>query len=372
MDNKIKFNDFQKEVGSRGDLYKNAVNRVIDSGWYILGKEVDQFETEFKTFLHAEHCIGVANGLEALQIALMALGVGQGDEVITTPLSAIATTLSIMAVGATPVYCDVDDRGQMNVEFVEGLITPKTKAIMPVHLYGLSCDPEVIAKICTKHKIHYIEDACQAHGSKFKNKYLGTFSKISAFSFYPTKNLGGIGDGGAIVTNDYELAQKCRCLRDYGQSEKYVHTEYGLNSRLDEIQAAILREKLNFLSEDNKKRATLAKIYEDKLSDVFGVELMTVREEESPNYHLFVIKTRKRDELHNFLKQQGIPTLIHYPKPLPDQPLFGNRYQEAQLPKVRELSNQILSLPIHPFLSPNDLEEVCHKVIEFCNKNFGV
>lgn len=368
MDRIIKFNDFQKEASIRGQIYKKAINKVIDSGWYILGEEVKGFEEEYKKYMGVNHCIGVANGLEALQISLMSLGIGAGDEVITTPLSAIATSLSIMAVGATPVYCDVDSRGQMDFRKIEKLITSNTKAIMPVHLYGLSSYPEQIKKICKGYNLYYVEDACQAHGSHYDGKKLGTFGDISAFSFYPTKNLGCFGDGGAIITNNSELAERCRRIRDYGQSGKYVHSEYGLNSRLDEIQASVLRKKLEFLPEDNEARRRLAEIYKKRLSIIPEIEIFVENKNEKSNYHLFVISTNKRDELQKFLKEFNIPTLVHYPLPLPYQPLFKDKYKTTDLKNVRNLSSKILSLPIHPFLSSDDVEFICDKIYKFFKK----
>lgn len=361
----IKSNDFQKEVQKREAIFKKAINRVLDSGWFILGNEVKQFENEYAKYLKIKYCISVGNGLEALQVSLMALGIGKDDEVITTPLSAMATTLSILAVGAKPVFCDIDERGQMNEQNIEKLITPRTKAILPVDLYGLSCYPEKISRVCKKYNLAYVEDACQAHGSKYKGKKLGTYGKISAFSFYPTKNLGAFGDGGAIVTNDDDLAEKCLSIRDYGQSSKYNHTVYGLNSRLDEVQAALLRSKLSFLDADNKFRRELATKYKNLLSPNENIKIIDEVIDEISNFHQFVIRVSKRDALQQYLKEKGINTLIHYPISIPDQPLFKEKYKNNNLPVVRKFVKEIISLPIHPFMEIRDVEYISKTINDF-------
>ena len=256
----FKFNDFIKEIKPRKKEYLRAIARVLDSGWFILGNEVKEFENEFSDFLQVKHCIGVANGLEALQIGLMSLDIKRGDEVITTPISAVATTLAILAVGAKPVFVDVDERGLIDVMKIKNKINCKTRAIIPVHLYGNAVDLERIINLCKKYNLKLIEDACQAHGSKYKESYLGTLEMWDVIVFIRQK-FGCICDGGAIVTNNEVIAEKCRIIRDYGQSSKYNHTNFGLNSRLDEIQAAILRIKLKHLDRENKIRRMNADYY---------------------------------------------------------------------------------------------------------------
>ena len=364
----IQFNDFKKDYEVHEREYLDAVKRVMGSGWYILGEEIKNFENEFVKYLGVKCCVGTANGLEAIQIVLMAYGVGPGDEVITTPVSAVATTLAILAVGATPVFADVDGGGQINADLIEKLITKRTKAILPVDLYGQPCDLIAIKKICEAHKLNLIEDACQAHGSTLNGKRLGTFGDVGCFSFYPTKNLGAFGDGGAIITNNDSLARIYRELRDYGQESKYVHTRFGLNSRLDELHAALLRVKLKYLETDNGKRREIAKKYVEKLKNINGLDLVLPNNIEDSNFHLFVVKTEKRDALQSFLKTQGIPSLIHYPIAIPDQPMFGKKYENLEIDVARKFVTQVLSIQCHPYLSNEDVDYISDKILEFFRK----
>lgn len=364
---KINYLDFKKENKLRGMKYVSAFKRVLSSAHYILGEEVENFEKEFAKYTDVKYCVGVANGLEALQVSLMSLGVGKDDEVITTPLSAVATTLAIMAVGAKPVFVDIKENGQIDESLIEKVITKKTKAIIPVHLYGQPFEVDSVKKICKKHNLFLVEDACQAHGTTYKGKKVGGFGEFGAFSFYPTKNLGAIGDAGAIVTNDKKLYEIVREIRDYGQSSKYIHARYGLNSRLDELQAAILREKLKNLEKDNRKRQKIAEIYTKNLSGLKDLEIILPENFEDSNFHLFVIKTKKRDELQNFLKQNGVPSLVHYPVSIPDQPMFNGRYKKTSLPISREFVKEILSLPINPFIKEDEVLQVCKKIKNFTN-----
>lgn len=362
---KIKYLDFPKEYKLRGGKYMKAVDRVFKSGVYVLGPEVADFEKEFAKFIGAKNCIGVANGLEAIQIALMALNIGKGDEVITTPISAVATTLAIIAVGATPVFVDIKESGQINADLIEKTITKKTKAILPVHLYGQPSDIEKIRKICKKHKLFLIEDAAQAHGTTLNKKKVGLYGDIACFSFYPTKNLGAIGDGGAIVTDNPTLAKTCTEIRDYGQESKYVHSRYGLNSRLDELHAAILREKLKFLASDNRKRQLIAKRYVKNLKKVKDVEMVLPDELDDSVFHLFVIKIKEREKLKKHLAAKGVPSLIHYPITIPDQPMFDGKYKNLKIPISRKFVNEILSLPCHPFMNIGEVDYVCKQIGSF-------
>lgn len=364
----IKFNDFKAEYKLRGTEYEEDISRVLSSGWYVLGNEVKQFESELAGYLGVKQVVGVANGLEALQIALMAKGVGQGGEVITTPLSAMATTLAILAVGAKPVFVDTTDQGLLNLDLVEKQITQKTKAILPVHLYGQSENCDELLRICQKYKLFLIEDACQAHGTQIGGKMAGSFGDAGCFSFYPTKNLGALGDGGAIATNDDELAAKCRMIRDYGQEKKYLHCESGLNSRLDELQAAVLRTKLKYLDTDNARRREMAEIYRENLLKIKGVEMIGLPTWENNNFHLVVIKVKNRDGLQDYLSTKGIATLVHYPLTIPDQPLFKGKYKSADLPVARKLVKEILSLPCHSFMTNDQAITVCEKINEFLNQ----
>jgi len=357
MTTPIAFVDFQSEAREFGSLYEAAVKRVIQSGWYILGEEVRSFEKEFAEYLSVKHVIGVGNGLEALQIALLALGIGPRDEVITTPLSAVATTLAILAVGAKPIFVDTKEDGQLNEQLVESVINSHTKAILPVHLYGNACNLDELQEIASSHKLFLIEDAAQAHGASWDSQPLGTIGDFGCFSFYPTKNLGAIGDGGAIVTNNDVLAQKARQIRDYGQSAKYLHTTYGINSRLDELQAAILRVKLKHLAKQNKQRGINAAIYNQEL-DKSLAQLIQPTNKATPNYHQFVVRLPHRSVVQAKLQTDGIPSLVHYPTLIPDQPMFGTKYQRLDLPIARNLVKEILSLPCGPYLSSQQVKRV--------------
>ncbi len=357
----MQFVDFKAEAKEFSELYHAAFTRTLDSGWYILGKEVESFEAEFADYLGSKHVIGVSNGLEAIQISLMALGIGPGDEVITTPLSAIATTLAIIAVGATPVFVDTKLDGQIDEALIKAAITPKTRAILPVHLYGNACAIEPIREIAKTHNLFVIEDAAQAHGSMYKQQMLGTIGELGCFSFYPTKNLGAIGDAGCITTNDDALATKCRQIRDYGQAKKYEHVVYGLNSRLDELQAALLREKLKHLNELNGRRSANAKIYLENL-DKSKIDPILPLPSTQANYHQFVIRVKKRNELQTYLQQLNIPTLVHYPILIPDQPLFNREYADLNLPVSRQLTKEILSIPCGPYLSKAEVVQIAHAI----------
>ncbi len=362
----IKLNDFTKEVQYRGEEYRTAFDRILSSGYYILGNEVKKFEREFASYLNVKYCIGVANGLEALQISLMVLGIGENDEVITTPLSAVATTLAILAVSAKPVFIDVDKNGQINLDILEKKINKHTKAIIPVDLYGISCDLIKLKKICKVNKIFLIEDAAQGHGSIFINKKLGKFGDVGCFSFYPTKNLGAIGDGGAIVTNNAKLATLAYKLRDYGQKRKNLHTEYGLNSRLDEIQAGILLIKLKYLDSDNEKRRNLAREYMNNLSGFKYINFLDYNKMTFANFHLFVIRAKKRNQLKNHLKRKGIETGIHYPMLIPDQPFMRYmKYKIYELTEARKMIRETLTLPCHPWMTKQDVAYICDSIKEF-------
>ncbi len=365
MTKSIKFLDLSLEYKRHQRRFDQVFNQVASSGWFILGSAVKDFELSFARFLGAKHCIGVGNGLEALQISLMSLGVGKGDEVITTPVSAVATTLAILAVGAKPVFVDVDAQGLMDPLLIPQAISKNTKAILPVHLYGNSCNMDQLGKICQEKNFFLIEDACQAHGSKYGNQIVGTFGSLGCFSFYPTKNLSALGDGGAIVTDNEQLAKICYQIRDYGQSGKYLHKLYGLNSRLDELQAAFLKVKLAYLESNNKKRRQAAKRYIDKLSSLKELEIIMPLNKCLPNYHLFVIRTRKRDQLKQYLQGQGIQTLIHYPLIIPDQPFLKDEFSQADLPIARQFCSEVLSLPCNPEIKDSEIDLICQKVKQF-------
>lgn len=338
------------------DAVRAAVERVLASGWYILGPEVAAFEHEFAAASGAAHAIGVGNGTDAIALILRGLGIGAGDDVITTPLSAAYTALAILMVGARPVFADIDSR-RMTIDpaAIASAITPRTRAIVPVHLYGQAADMAPIMELATRHGIAVVEDACQAHLACASGRPVGTIGIAGAFSFYPTKNLGALGDGGAIVTNDAELAAKLRRLRNGGQSDRYHHVEIGINSRLDEMQAAILRARLPFLRGWTQRRRALASMYRGALTS--APVTMLAEHDAGHVYHLFVVRTSRRAALQEHLSAHGIETLVHYPVPIPRQPaLAGER--TADCPEAVRACDEVLSLPMHPGLTDSDVADV--------------
>ncbi len=358
----ILFNDLKRETESLREEILRAVARVLDSGWFVLGKEVDSFESNFAGYLGSRYCVGVASGTEAIALALMAHGIGVGDEVITTNLTAFPTITGIMQSGAKPVVADIDaSTGLIDPVRIEAKITPSTKAVVPVHLYGQSCDLDVIAGIAERHGLVMIEDCAQAAGATYKGRKVGTFGHCGAFSFYPTKNLGAVGDGGAIVTTSELIYRKLLSLRNYGQNARYYHDEYGLNSRLDEIQAAVLNVKLQYLDRWNMVRRQIASVYRDRLQTVECLEEKKYGEQV---FHLFVVKTRYRDALMKVLGEDGIQTLIHYPVPVNRQKSFPGQKDEI-LGNSSVFADSILSLPLYPGLSLQSVETVINKINEF-------
>lgn len=362
----IFMNDFAAEYADLQSEMTSTIQRILKKGWHILGTEVELFEREFARFLGAKYVIGVGNGMEAIQLGLMALGIGPGDEVITTSFSAVATALAISHVGAKPVFADVDAYFHLDPVAVEKKITIKTKAIVPVHLYGQSADLDALKRICAKHKLLLIEDAAQAHGTLYKGKSVGTFGVFGAFSFYPTKNLGAYGDGGAIATNNKALSEKLKKLRNYGQKHRYEHLYKGLNSRLDELQAGILRVKLKHLKKWNARRRAIAARYSKGLQNLPGIVLPAERKHVEHIYHLYVILTEKRQALMSSLEKNKIVSLIHYPTPIHKQPCYPE-FHSAHLPETEQAASQVLSLPIHPYLANKDVDCVISAVREFAN-----
>ncbi|WP_373031391.1 DegT/DnrJ/EryC1/StrS family aminotransferase [Sulfurovum sp.] len=341
-----------------------VVQRVMNSGWYIQGEELEYFESEFAEYCDSKYCVGTANGLDALHLILRGYGIGPGDEVIVPSHTFIATWLAVTLVGAKPVPVEPPDDATYTIspELIESAITPKTKAIIPVHLYGRPANMAPIMLIAAKYGIKVIEDAAQAHGARYQGRRVGNLGDAAAFSFYPGKNLGAFGDGGAITTNDSELATKLRSLRNYGSSTKYVHDMIGLNSRLDPLQAAILRVKLRCLNEWNARRVTLAESYQKLLAGTKLV-LPAVSAGFDSVYHLFVVCTPHRDSLQTELKNAGIETLIHYPIP-PHKQIAYASMQSLALPVAEGLSREVLSLPIGPHLSREDVEKTAHHITQ--------
>lgn len=329
-----------------------ATARVLDSGWYILGSEVEAFEREYAEYCGAEFCVGVASGLDALTLALGAVGVGPGDEVIVPSNTYIATWLAVSQCGATPIPVEPDE-ATYNIDpaRIAASITPRTKVILPVHLYGQPADLDPIVAIARQHGLKVVEDAAQAHGARYKGRRIGGQGDAVAWSFYPGKNLGAMGDGGAVTTNDPELADRIRVLRNYGSRVKYVNDVRGVNSRLDPIQAAILRVKLARLDEWNDRRREIARNYSDALA-ACGLVLPHVPEWAEPVWHLYVVRSPERDALQDRLTAAGVGTLIHYPIPPHMQAAYANLdLAPDALPLAKQLASDVLSLPMGPQLT---------------------
>ncbi|MBI2834830.1 MAG: DegT/DnrJ/EryC1/StrS family aminotransferase [Acidobacteria bacterium] len=330
-----------------------GIRRVIASGWFILGPEVEAFEREFAEASGASRAVGVGTGTDAIALMLRALGVGPGDEVITSPLSAAYSALAILMAGARPVFADIDRRRlTIDPAAAEAAITSRTAALLPVHLYGQAADMEALKAIAERHHLALIEDCCQAHLATSAGAPVGTFGSGGAFSFYPTKNLGALGDGGAVVTSDAQLADRVRRLRNGGQTDRYKHDEAGVNSRLDELQAAILRARLPFLNAWTTKRRALAALYRQALA----IATFEVPPELEPGhvYHLFPVLSSDRDRMRLHLASSGVETLIHYPIPIPRQAALAD-LGPAECPVADDICSRLLSLPLYPALDPTDV-----------------
>jgi dTDP-4-amino-4,6-dideoxygalactose transaminase len=336
-----------------------AVQRVAASGFYIGGPEVQTFERNFAAYTEAEHCVGVGNGLDALHLALLAMGVGPGDEVIVSSNTFVATLLAVSMVGATPVLVEPDPRTH-NIDpgGIEAAITPRTKVLLPTHLYGQPADLDPLLELARKHGLMLLEDAAQAHGARYKGRRIGSHGDAVAWSFYPGKNLGALGDAGAVTTNDAELADRVRTLGNYGSHKKYVNEVKGFNSRLDPMQAAVLDVKLRHLDEWNGRRTRLAAYYSDHLTNS-GLELPAVPNWADPVWHLFVVQAQDRQALQDALAEAGVQTLVHYPIPPHLQKAYSDLGLAAgDLPLAERLAEQVLSLPIGPHLEPAHAEAV--------------
>lgn len=363
---KIPFLNMQAPYRELREELDQAYHRVMESGWYILGQEVESFEQEFATYCGVKHCIGVGNGLEALHLILRAWGIGPGDEVIVPANTYIATWLAVSYAGALPVPVEPDERTyNIDPEQIEAAITPKTKAILVVHLYGQPAEMDAINTIARNYGIKVIEDAAQAHGARYRDRLAGNLGDAAGWSFYPGKNLGALGDAGAVTTDDDHLADQIRMLRNYGSNVKYHNLAKGYNSRLDELQAAFLRVKLKYLEEWNARRAHLADLYCEALQDT-GLTLPFVPAHMQAAWHLFVVRSRQRADLQKYLQANGIGTLIHYPVPPHLQPA----YQELGLPPgsfpiSERIHEEVLSLPMGPHLSTMELERVVDAVQSF-------
>ncbi len=360
----IPFLDLHKQYHSIEDEINKAVDRVLKKQFFILGDETESFEAELAKYLGVKYAVGLNSGTDALEFCLRALGIGKGDEVITPANSYIATSLAISYVGAKPILVDCDPKTyQIDVSMIKKRITKKTKAILPVHLYGAPCEIDAIMKLAKKHSLFVIEDTAQAIGATLNGKKLGTFGDVNAFSFYPGKNLGAYGDAGAITTNNKKTYEKVLFLRNYGQTKKYHHVTFGRNSRLDELQSAVLRVKLKHVDAWNKKRNILAKEYKKRL---VNISTQVILPGGTSNYHLFVIETPKRNALQAYLKQKGIHTLIHYPIPIHLQKAYKDmNYKKGSFPQSEKLARSVLSIPMYPELTKNEVEHISETVRNF-------
>jgi dTDP-4-amino-4,6-dideoxygalactose transaminase len=338
-----------------------AIDRVLQSGWYILGPEVDAFESEFAAAMRAPHAVGVGTGTDGIALVLRALGIGAGDEVITTSLTAAYTALAITMVGARPVFADIDaDRLTLDPAAVDAAVTARTRAIVAVHLYGQAADMEALGSVASRRALPIVEDCCQAHLATASGRPVGTIGVAGAFSFYPTKNLGALGDAGAVVTRDGTLAARIRRLRNGGQIDRYRHAEAGVNSRLDELQAAILRARLPFLPAWTARRRRLAAVYRTALAPA---PVTIPREHDSGHvYHLFVVRSSRRDDLQRRLAAAGVETLVHYPRPVPRQPAFAGG-PIVRCPHADAACSSVLSLPLHPALTEHDVADVAAAIM---------
>lgn len=370
----IKFLDLKKINERFRGAMDAATKRVLDSGWYLLGKEVERFEAEFASYCGVKHCIGVANGLDALKLIIKAYGIGLGDEVIAPANTYIASLIAISANGATPILVEPDERTCLiDPKRIEDVVTSRTKAIMVVHLYGRSCEMDEINAIAQKHNLVVIEDCAQSHGAIYKGKRVGNVSNAAGFSFYPGKNLGCLGDGGAVTTNDDAIAQKVRALRNYGSDIKYHFPYRGTNSRLDEIQAAWLGVKLPYLDEDNQRRREIAAQYFSGITnpevrlpyfDVGSAIADYVLKDLSCVWHVFTVFCSHRDEFQRYLLDKGIQTVIHYPIPPHRQPAY-TEWHGFSLPITEKIHDTIISLPISPVMTDEEVAEVIRVVNGF-------
>jgi dTDP-4-amino-4,6-dideoxygalactose transaminase len=359
LDLRVAYEELQSEVES-------AILGSLRSGWYIGGEDVEAFEYDFAAFVEAAHCVGVANGLDALHLGLRAMGIGLGDEVIVPSNTFIATWLAVSQCGATPIAVEpIDTIYNIDPSRIEAAITPRTKAIIPVHLYGQPADLEAVLEIARKHNLLVLEDAAQAHGAYYKGKRIGSHGDVTAWSFYPGKNLGAFGDAGAVTTNDSTLAERIRVLRNYGSRTKYVNDVLGYNSRLDPLQAAALRVKLRVLDSWNARRAQIASRYTAAFAGT-SLILPSVPSWATPVWHLYVVQSTVRDSLQRRLHDAGVATLIHYPVPPHRQQAYQDHFGQISLPIAERMASQLLSLPIGPQMDEAAVDAVIDAVQSAC------
>jgi dTDP-4-amino-4,6-dideoxygalactose transaminase len=364
----VPFGDLRRHYLENKPAIDKAIAGVLESGWFILGKQGELFEEEFAQYCGCKYAVGVASGTEALYIALSACGIGHNDEVITVSTTAFPTAAAVSMTGATPVFIDIDSETYlMNPHLVEQAITPRTKAIIPVHLYGQTADMDGILSIAKMHNLIVIEDACQAHGALYKGKKAGAMGITGCFSFYPSKNLGAFGDGGLVTTNNTDLYEKMKLLRNYGQKDRYNSVLVGINSRLDEIQAAVLRVKLPKLDQWNIRRNEIAELYKNLIISN-EVKHPTVKDSNYHIFHLYVIRVDKevRDKLREHLQTKGIGTQIHYPIPIHLQEAYSFlSYKEGDLPVTEQAAKEIISLPMFPELTDEEIRKISEAINSF-------
>lgn len=345
--------------------FEEAALRVLRSGWYIMGKELSSFEEEFAAYTGAKYCVGLGNGLDALWLAFRVLGIGKGDEVIVQGNTYIASVMGITINGATPVFVEPDEYFNIDASKIEEKITERTKAVLVVHLYGQASQMDKIVDICRRHKLRLVEDCAQSHGAKFKGQVTGTFGDIGCFSFYPSKNIGAFGDGGAIITNDEETAKMMRIYRNYGSEKRYYNMVVGTNSRLDEIQAALLKVRLKHAIELNEEKKKIAAEYDKRLSNP-KIVLPRVREGAEHIYHQYVVRCKSRDDFAAYLKEKGISTIIHYPIP----PHLAQAYEylghkKGDLPITESYANEVLSIPMFNGMLKEELDYTIEVINEY-------
>lgn len=361
----VPFLDLKRQYENYRQEIDDAIQSVFQSAWFILGENVEKLESEFSGYLGAKYGIGVGSGTEAIHLALLACGVEPGDEIITVANTAVPTVSAISFANAKPKFVDIDPiTYTINPDLIESAITPLTKVILPVHLYGQAANMDAVLEVAKRHNLKVVEDACQAHGAEYKGQKVGSMGDIACFSFYPSKNLGAYGDGGFVSTNNKELAQTVRYLRNYGQTTRYVHVIKGYNSRLDELQAAVLRVKLRRLDDWNAKREELAKYYNELMKNC-NIVLPRESEHSKHVYHLYVVRSGRREQLQNHLMEKGIQTIIHYPIPVHLQESYQDLgILKGSLPETEQAAKEILSLPLYPEITRDEIKEVAESICE--------
>ena len=362
---KVSSNVLDRQYLKYKDEYEKKLIEVMRKGWYVLGPEVESFEKEFADYCGSKYCVGLASGLDALILAVRVLGIGKGDEVLVQGNTYIATVMGITINEATPVFVEPDEYHNIDADKIEEKITKKTKAIMVTHLYGQAANMEKIMKIAKKHKLFVIEDCAQAHGAKYNKKMVGTFGDIGCYSFYPSKNLGAFGDAGAIITNNEKYATEMKALRNYGSEKRYHNKYVGMNSRLDEVQAALLRIKLTHLDELNKERCKIADTYNKKIKNKY-IETPKVRDKATTVNHLYVIKAQHREKLMEYLKEHEIGTIVHYPIPPHLQECYKYLgHKEGEFPITEKLAQEVLTLPLYNGMTKEEQDYVIDIINKF-------